>query len=354
MTDSNTYTRENINIFQIGYGYWGPNLTRNLSNVSEVSISALGEVEQKNIDRFKAAYPDAHIYNDYREGLKRDDIHAVVVTTPAVQHYDMTRAALEHGKHVLVEKPLALTSKEGQELVNIAKSNNCVLMVGHTFLYNSAVRKIKGYIDSGELGDIYYIYSQRLSLGKIRQDINSLWNFAPHDISIILYLLENKLPESVTARGFSYIQNDIEDVVFMTVEFQKSLCAHVHVSWIDPNKVRSMTIVGSKKMIVYDDVSNDAKIRIYDKGVDKQYGNNALKNFENYGEFQLLIRAGDVVVPRFDSVEPLKEECKHFIDCIRNGKNPLTSGEHGVHVIKILENAGYSMSNNGTAVHIDW
>ncbi len=354
MTDSNTYTRENINIFQIGYGYWGPNLTRNLSNVSEVSISALGEVEQKNIDRFKAAYPDAHIYNDYREGLKRDDIHAVVVTTPAVQHYDMTRAALEHGKHVLVEKPLALTSKEGQELVNIAKSNNCVLMVGHTFLYNSAVRKIKGYIDSGELGDIYYIYSHRLSLGKIRQDINSLWNFAPHDISIILYLLENKLPESVTARGFSYIQDDIEDVVFMTVEFQKSLCAHVHVSWIDPNKVRSMTIVGSKKMIVYDDVSNDAKIRIYDKGVDKQYGNNALKSFENYGEFQLLIRAGDVVVPRFDSVEPLKEECKHFIDCIRNGKTPLTSGEHGVHVIKILENAGYSMSNNGTAVHIDW
>ena len=353
INSKNTITKE-INILQIGYGYWGPNLARNLTNLPNVRISALGEVVHKNIDRFRKNFPDADVYNDYREGLQRDDIHAVVVATPAAQHFEMTRIALERGKHVLVEKPLALTSDEGEKLVDIARLNNCVLMVGHTFLYNSAVRKIKEYIDSGELGEIYYIYSHRLNLGKIRQDINSLWNFAPHDISIILYLLENRLPQSVTARGYSYIQQGIEDVTFMTLEFQNSVCAHIHVSWIDPNKVRNMTIVGSKKMIVYDDVSNDAKIKVFDKGVDKKYENGSLKEFENFGEFQLLIRAGDVVVPRFDFVEPLKEECKHFVECIRNRKPPLTSGKHGVQVIKILENAERSIKEAGAAVSIHW
>jgi predicted dehydrogenase len=349
----NTISKE-INILQIGYGYWGPNLTRNLANLPDVRIAALGEIGRKNIDRFRTNFPGSDVYEDYREGLNRDDIHAVVVATPAAQHFEMTRNALEHGKHVLVEKPLALSSEEGKKLVDIAHSNNCVLMVGHTFLYNSAVRKIKEYIDSGELGKIYYIYSHRLNLGKIRQDINALWNFAPHDISIILYLLENRLPQSVTARGYSYIQNNIEDVAFMTMEFENSVCAHIHVSWIDPNKVRKMTIVGSKKMIVYDDVSIDAKIKVFDKGVDKKYENNSLKEFENYGEFQLLLRAGDVSVPRFDFVEPLKEECKHFVECIRNGKSPLTSGDHGVQVIKILENAERSIKNAGAAVTIPW
>lgn len=343
-----------VNILQIGYGYWGPNLTRNLAGIAGVNIAGLGEVRQEFIEKFSGNFPDAAIYSDYTECLKRDDIDAVVITTPASLHFEMTRRSLEHGKHVLVEKPLALSSQEGDILVDLAKKNNCVLMVGHTFLYNSAVRKIKEYIDSGELGDVYYMYSHRLNLGKIRRDINSLWNFAPHDISIILYLMGNKLPGSVAAKGFCYIQKNIEDVVFMTLEFPDSVSAHVHVSWIDPNKVRKMTIVGSKKMVVYDDVSNDAKIQLYDKGVDKQFSGSDLKGFDNYGDFQLLLRGGDVIVPQFDSVEPLKVECNHFIECIRNGTKPITDGVHGNEVVKILETAQRSINNRGEEIELDW
>jgi len=354
MIESKISRNNMVNIYQIGYGYWGPNLTRNLANIPEVNIVALGEINEQFIEKFKLNFPDASIYLDYRECLKRDDINAVVIATPAALHYEMASKALEHGKHVLVEKPLALTSEEGNKLIELAEKNNAILMVGHTFLYNSAVRKIKEYIDNGTLGDVFYMYSHRLNLGKIRQDINSLWNFAPHDISIILYLMGNTMPESISAKGFSYIQKDIEDVVFLTLEFPDSVCAHVHVSWIDPNKVRKMTIVGSKKMVVYDDVSNDAKIQLYDKGVEKQVNSSELKDFENYGEFQLLLRGGDVVVPQFDFVEPLKAECMHFIECIRTGNRPLTDGVHGNKVVKILETAEKSMHNQGRSIPIEW
>ena len=343
-----------INILQIGYGYWGPNLTRNLAYLPDVHIAAVSELLKKNIEKFTANFPDAAVYPDYHEALKRDDIDAVVIATPATVHYEMTREALENGKHVLVEKPLALSSGEGKNLIELAQENNRILMVGHTFLYNAAVRKLKDYIDSGELGDVYYIYSHRLNLGRIRQDINSLWNFAPHDISIILYIMEKNLPLSVTARGFSYIQKNIEDVVFLTLEFPDSVCAHIHVSWIDPNKVRRMTVVGSRKMVVYDDVSNEAKIQLYDKGVDKQFNTAPLKDFESYGEFQLLLRGGDVVVPQFDFVEPLKVECKHFVECIRKGMRPITDGVHGMKVVKILETAELSMQNRGRVMPIEW
>ena len=354
MIDSMRSNNSTVNILQIGYGYWGPNLTRNLANIPVVNIAALGEVREQFIEKFKLIYPAASIYSDYKECLKRDDIDAVVIATPAALHYDMAKKALEHGKHVLVEKPLALSSKEGNKLIELAEKNNAILMVGHTFLYNSAVKKLKEYIDDGVLGDVFYIYSHRLNLGKIRQDINSLWNFAPHDISIILYLMGDTMPKSITAKGFSYIQKNIEDVVFLTLEFPNSVCAHVHVSWIDPNKVRKMTIVGSKKMVVYDDVSNDAKIQLFDKGVDKQVNNTALKDFENYGEFQLLIRGGDVIIPQFDFVEPLKAECLHFIECVRTGKRPLTDGVHGNEVVKILETAEMSMHSQGKSIPIEW
>jgi len=343
----------NIDVLQIGYGYWGPNLARNLSRIENVRMAALCDIERKSIEKFKANFPDAEIYAEYQAALNQDNIDAVVVSTPAALHYRMTRDALEAGKHVLVEKPLSLTSEEGRELVNLARKNNLILMVGHTFLYNSAVIKIKDYINRGELGKIYYLYSRRLNLGKVRSDINSLWNFAPHDIAIILYFLDNIKPVNVTARGFSYIQPEIEDVVFLTIEFENAVSAHVHVSWIDPNKVRKMTIVGSKKMVVYDDVSNDAKITLYDKGVDKQYVNKELKGFENYGEFQLLLRAGDVHVPRFDFIEPLKMECDHFVKSIRSGKRPLTDGVHGLEVVKILESAQKSLKNNGEIIPVE-
>ncbi len=341
-----------INVLQIGYGYWGPNLARNLNNIPGVRMAALSDVSKKSIDKFKGNFPDTEIYKDWKKALK-EDYEAVVISTPAELHFEMTKFALEEGKHVLVEKPLALSSGESEILVETAEKSGVTLMVGHTFLYNSAVRKIKDYIDNGELGDIYYLYSHRLNLGKVRSDLNSLWNFAPHDISIILYLMGDKKPKNVTSRGFAYIQNDIEDVVFFTLEFDDSVSAHVHVSWIDPNKVRKMTIVGSKKMVVYDDVSNDAKIQLFDKGVDKQYNSNKLQDFDSYGDFQLLLRAGDMVVPKFDFIEPLKVECRHFIDCIRNGEKPETDGQHGLNVVKILEAAQVSLKNNGKTINIE-
>jgi len=353
MSDSRRIDSTPVNLLQIGYGYWGPNLARNFAGINGVVMAALSEVQEKSIAKFLAGFPDAEIFRDYQSALRRDTLHAVVISTPAAFHYRMAREALEAGKHVLVEKPLSLTVEEGKHLVEIAARNNLILMVGHTFLYNAAVLKIKEYIDRGELGDIFYIYSSRLNLGKVRSDINSLWNFAPHDISIILHLLNGRKPLSVTARGFSYIQKSVEDVVFLTIEFQDSISAHVHVSWIDPNKVRRMTIVGSRKMIVYDDVSNNAKITLFDKGVEKQYVNSELKDFESYGDFQLLLRAGDVVIPKFDFIEPLKVECRHFIECIREGRRPLTDGVQGVEVVKILQSAQVSMENNGKYIPID-
>jgi len=349
-----TTDKEGINVLQIGYGYWGPNLARNLSRIPGVRMAALCDPEQKSIDKFVSNFPGTQIYKDYRKALSEDNCQAVVVSTPAALHFRIAKEALEAGKHVLVEKPLALSSEEGRTLVELAHRNKRTLMVGHTFLYNSAVLKIKEYIDEGRIGDVYYLYSNRLNLGKVRSDINSLWNFAPHDISIILYLLDDLKPLSVTARGFSYIQKGIEDVVFFTIEMENSVCANVHVSWIDPNKVRKMTIVGSRKMIVYDDVSNDAKIMLFDKGVDKQYVNQELKSFENYGEFQLQLRAGDVHVPRIDFEEPLKVECSHFIECIRENKQPRTDGVHGLKVVKILECVQQSLKDNGRTIPIEF
>jgi len=353
MSNSTSAASQSVNILQIGYGYWGPNVTRNIASVPGVRIAALVDTQQDAREKFSKQYPDAETGADYTAFLRCSDINGVIISTPAATHYRIAKEVLEAGKHVLVEKPIALSSSDGAELVALAERNRCILMVGHTFLYNPAVRRLKHYIDSGELGDIYYIYSHRLNLGIIRQDINALWNFAPHDVSIIVYLLPDKKPLNVTARGFSYIQKNIEDVVFFTVEFAGGISANVHISWIDPNKVRRLTVVGSKKMAVYDDVSNDAKLQLFDKGVDIKYTNSSEKRFDNYGEFQLLVRAGDMVVPRIDFVEPLKVECAHFIECVRTGMHPLTDGVHGLAVVKILEAAERSMKNGGYATEIE-
>jgi predicted dehydrogenase len=224
-------------------------------------------------------------------------------------------------------------------------------MVGHVFLYNAAVQKVKEYIDSGELGDIYYIYSQRLNLGRVRQDANAMWNFAPHDISIMCYWLDAQ-PEQVVARGYSYLQPGLEDVVFMSLDFPGGVGANVHISWLDPNKVRRMTVVGSKKMVVYDDVNANARISLYDKGVTKQQTGDSLGKYETYGEFQLLIRAGDVYVPRLDFAEPLKMECQHFVDCIQSGQPPLSDGAEGLRVVRTLEAAQRSMTEDSRKVAV--
>ena len=327
---------EVVSVAVIGCGYWGPNIIRNLHQLHEAHLVSVCDLREDRLEYVKGHFPDVEVTKDVDSLLARTDIDAFVVTTPAHNHFSLTKLALESDKHVLVEKPLAQTSAECKELIDLAESNGKTLMVGHTFLYNAAVRKLKEFVAGSELGDIYYLYSSRLNLGRIRNDINAMWNFAPHDVSIILYLLDQK-PVKVSAKGQSYIQPGIEDVVFMHLDFEDGVKAMIHISWLDPNKVRRMTVVGSKKMVVYDDVSQDAKIVVYDKGIDKVNISDSLGEFENFGEFQLRLRAGHMYVPDIDFVEPLKVECSHFIDCVVNQKKPLSDGEEGLQVVAILE-----------------
>jgi len=335
-----------MNVAVIGVGYWGANLARVLFQLPSANLHSVCDIRKERLDYVRSSFPTVETTSDYRSLLKNREIEAVVIATEAQFHYQIAKECLEAGKHTLVEKPLSLTSQECRELIEVAERRNRILMVGHTFEYNAAVRKLKEYVVGGELGEVYYIYSSRLSLGKIRQDINAMWNFAPHDISIILYLMESE-PIKVSAQGLCCIQEGIEDVVFMHLEFAEGVSAHIHISWLDPNKVRKMTIVGSKKMVIYDDIESDAKIQVYDKGIDKKDLRESLGKFETFGDFQLLLRAGDIYMPKIDFVEPLKVESSHFIECIREGRKPLTDGYDGLRVVKVLETAQKSLESGG-------
>lgn len=337
---------DTIRIGQIGVGYWGPNLMRNLLKVPNVEMAYVADSDPKRLSQFSDRQV-AKTTTDYRDILKDPSVQAIVIATPAATHGQLGTEALQAGKHVLIEKPLAASVVECEKLVELADKKKLTLMVGHTFLFNEAVRKMKGYVESGELGDAFYLYSQRLNLGRVRQDVNALWNFAPHDVSIICYVL-NMVPTTVSARGFGYLNGKVEDVVFMTLLFANGVSANVHVSWLDPQKVRRMTLVGSKKMVVYDDVSQDQKIMVYDRAVEKIPTSSSPQDFKDFAEFQLRIRNGDVIIPQFPFREPLLNECEHFIDCIRTGKKPLTDGRHGLDVVRVLEAADKSIKQQGT------
>jgi len=330
-----------LNIAVVGLGHWGPNLARNFHRLPHAHLHTLCDADPERLQRVGAAYPAARLTTDYESILNDEAVDAVALATPVHTHFDLASAALRAGKHTFVEKPLARSSHEARQLVELADARGLILMVGHVFLYNAAVRQVKAYIDSGELGDIYYIYAQRLNLGIVRQDVNALWNFAPHDISIINYWLDGA-PTSVDAHGYAYLQPGIEDVVFMNLAYPGGQAAGVHVSWLDPNKVRRMTVVGSRKMVVYDDVSSDAKIRLYDKGVDRKPGN-GLGSYATFGEFQLLVRAGDILIPKINFSEPLRAECQAFVDAMRTGQPPLADGRNGLAVVEVLEAADRAM-----------
>ncbi len=330
-----------IHVAVVGLGHWGPNLARNIHALPHARLYALCDADAARLQQWAERYPMARAVRDFDRLLEDPALDAVMLATPVRTHYPLARAALQAGKHVFVEKPLARTAQEAQDLVQLAESQGLILMVGHVFLYNAAVRQVKAYIDSGELGEIYYIYAQRLNLGIVRQDVNALWNFAPHDISIINYWLD-ATPTRVHAQGYAYLQPNIEDVVFMNLEYPGGQAVGVHVSWLDPNKVRRMTVVGSKKMVVYDDVSPDAKIRLYDKGVDRRPGN-GLGRYATFGEFQLLLRAGDLLIPKIPFTEPLRVECQAFVDAIRTGEPPLADGRNGLAVVQVLEAADRAM-----------
>jgi predicted dehydrogenase len=336
-----------VNVVVVGLGYWGPNLARAVSSVRGGRLYGICDSSPERLKRFGSMYPSSVAFSSLDLVLADPEVNAVVVATPVDTHYELAAQALKAGRHVLVEKPLARSSEECEALIALAAANHLVLMVGHVFLYNMAVRKVREYVQAGELGDVYYAYSQRLNLGQVRRDVNALWNFAPHDFSILSYWLGAE-PERVTTRGYAYVQPGIEDVVFVTADFPGGIGAHIHISWLDPQKVRLMTLVGTRKMMVYDDTQPDARVTIYDKGVTKVAGPGSqalgsLGRYETFGEFQLLHRAGDVLIPKIDFVEPLQVECQHFVDCIRDGTTPLTDGASGLAVVRALEAAQQSM-----------
>jgi len=332
----------------IGCGYWGPNLVRDFSEIEDVEVTALCDSNPDRLNRFKRRYPGVRLNTAYTEILKSKTIDAVVIATPANTHYKLAKEALLAGKHVLVEKPMTYNVGEAEELIAVSKKQKKTLMVGHTFEFNPAVIRIKELIEAGELGKVYYITSRRLNLGKIREDINALWNLAPHDISILNFIT-GSMPLGVKAWGGSFLKQSHEDLAFINLAYPDNIIANVHVSWLDPLKVRDTVIVGSKKMVLYDDVDSEARIKIYDKGADK-LGNDSSSG--GFGEFQIKLRAGDLLIPKIDMTEPLKQECRHFADCILNNKSPKTDGENGLRVVKVLNAAHESLKKGGTEIEI--
>lgn len=324
-----------LTIAQIGVGYWGPNLLRNLVANKSCRVKTVVDLSPARREYVIGLYPAIQVTDDVHQVFQDPEINGVVVATPVATHFDLAMKALEAGKHILVEKPLATSLSEVEQIGKLASEKNLVAMVGHTFLFNAAVRHVKELIDSGELGDIRYIYSRRLNLGRIRSDVDALWNFAPHDISIIQYWLGDPTPVSVVRRGIGYIQENIDDVVFLNIIYPDRVMANIHVSWLDPHRVRSMTVVGSQKMVVYDDIAEN-KIAIFDKGIDRMAVLGENMDYDNQHFCTFNHRSGDVILPKIDFKEPLKVEIEHFINCIQNGTKCITGTEHAKKVIGIL------------------
>lgn len=327
-----------IVLAQIGCGYWGPNLLRNFSTQPGGRVKYVAEASAERRAFVESNFPATKAVETVAPVLADPEVQGVIVATPAGTHFTLAREALLAGKHVFVEKPLATRVAEVDELARIARERKLVLMAGHTFIYNAAVRYVKKMIDAGDLGEIRYIYSQRLNLGRIRSDIDALWNFAPHDISIIQYWLGNPAPLSVFRQGMDYSQDGVDDVVFLNVTYPGKIMANIHVSWLDPQKVRKMIVVGSKKMVVYDDIADD-KITIYDKGIDRRAVLGENMDFDHPLRVEYSYRTGDILQPHVKFTEPLKAEAEHFLDCVRNGKEPLTGVDHARVVVEILERA---------------
>jgi len=323
---------------QIGCGYWGPNLLRNFSALPGCSVKYVVDSSPERRGFVERNFSRTSAIDSADTVLKDQEVEAIIVATPAGSHFTLASNALCAGKHVFVEKPLATKVSEVDELARQAHVRGLVVMAGHTFVYNSAVRYVKELLDSGELGDIRYIYSQRLNLGRIRDDIDALWNFAPHDVSIIQYWLNDVEPVAVRRQGMAYMQEGIDDVVFLNLEYPGKIIANVHVSWLDPQKVRKMIVVGSRKMVVYDDVA-DNKIAIYDKGIDRKAVLGENMDFDNPQRAQFNYRSGDIVLPEIKFREPLRVEAEHFIECVRTGQTPLTGLQHARNVVSVLERA---------------
>lgn len=329
-----------------GYGYWGPNIARSLNSIPNVVLSTVVDLNPQNFNSLKKINPSIKTTTNPKDVFGDSTIDAVIIATPATTHFNLTNQALNAKKNVLVEKPLTTCLKDAQKIALLQKKADKILMVGHTFEYNPAIIKIKKYIKNNVLGNIYYIYSTRVNLGQIRGDVNALWNLAPHDISILNFLLDDT-PEKVSAYGLSVIQKNIEDVVFILLQYPKAVLTQIHVGWLDPSKVRKMTIVGSKKMLLFDDLDNESPIKICDKGV------KTAKIAQGHSaEYKIRLHSGDIYAPQIENKEPLTEELKHFFACITKNLKPKTDIQNGLKVVRVLEACQKSLKLNGQWIKI--
>jgi predicted dehydrogenase len=335
-----------LDVAVVGVGGWGKNLARTYYQIPECHLKYICDLDEQKLENLRLQLPGTTLTTRFDELLQDTALKAIAIATTAATHYPLCKAALQAGKDVFVEKPFVLSITEAEDLIQIAAQEDRILMVGHLLEYHPVMRRLKQMIEYKELGDIYYIYTQRVNLGVVRNDENALWNFSPHDISSILYLL-GKEPSDVSARGQCYLQRDIEDVVFLTLNFNGKSMAHIHVSWLDPHKIRRITIVGSKKMAVFDDVETTEKLRVYDKSAEQN------TNYNSFAEY-VTLRFGDVTIPHVKMEEPLRLECQHFLDCVRERKQPLSDGMDGLRVLKVLNAAQHSLRNNGAPVALEW
>ena len=335
-----------IVLAQAGVGYWGKNHFRVFSGFKDCRLKICCDKKKEALEKIvKDDMGEVKVTTDFDDIIKDKEIDAVVITTPSETHSELAVKALSSGKHVFVEKPLALKIVDAEKMVKVAEKNKKILMVGHLLLYHPAVKLLKSYVENGSLGDLNYMYSTRVNLGQVKAEENALWSLTAHDISVAIYLV-GKMPSEVSATGKCYIRDSIQDVVFVSLSFDNKTMAHIHASWLDPHKVRQFTVVGSKKMIVFDDMAATEKIRIYDKGVDWQ------RNESSYDAF-LTLRQGDIHIPKIDMVEPLKVECQNFIDSIKNKTRPAADGRNGLQVLRVLTAAQKSIDNNGKPVKIE-
>ena len=328
-----------VNLAQIGIGDWGKNHLRTFSQMPGCNILMCCDKNQAVLDSVKAGYgSNIRCVTDPEEVFADKSVDAVIIATLPDTHAKLAIRAMEKGKHVFVEKPLAMTVREGEAIKKAVLKYKKICMVGHILLYHPAVRALKDYIDSGEFGRIYYIYSTRVNLGKVRDEENALWSLTSHDISVVMYLLGQE-PGSVSAKGAAYLRKNIDDVVFVSLAFGNNVIANIHASWLDPHKIRQFTVVGSKRMAVFDDMAQSGKLKIYDKGVDMVAGKPSL-----------ALRSGEVLMPNIDGTEPLKLEAMEFLDCVKNNRQPLANVDNGIEVLKILESAQRSLDRKGACI----
>lgn len=330
----------------IGYGYWGPNLVRNFMALEGIRVKAVSDLNKDRLKAVSALYPSISYTTDYTEIIRDPEIDAVIVATPVSSHHPIAKAALEEGKHCFVEKPLADSSERAEELIEIADRKNVHLFVDYTFLFTGAVQKMKELVSQGELGDLLYFDSVRINLGLFQHDVNVIWDLAPHDLSIMDYLIDRPA-QAVSAIGACHVGNGLENVAYVSVIYDDNLVAHFHVNWLSPVKMRQIIVGGSEKMVIFDDMSTE-KIKIYDRGVSFP-----LNHPEKMPVGSLSYRMGDMVAPKLDNSEALKTECKYLLNCINNREKPINDGHAGLRIVKIIEAAEKSMANNGTAIELN-